>query len=176
MTDTRIPFAPNRAPNRDVVGLEPSNKIHHMDGNMHTKSSNKLTHEGAKAISDAGAKKASEMNLPICIAVVDEGGHLLAFARIDDCKPSSVDVSITKAVAAATRRSPSGPVPNADNANIVLSVGLVLASHGTLTCVRGGLPIEWQGSVIGAIGVSGGTEAQDEEVARAGLTALANFK
>ena len=125
------------------------------------------------AILGAAAKKASEMKLPICIAVVDDGGHLLAFARINDARPSSVSVSITKAVSAATRRSPSGPMPNAENVSLLLSLGLPVASNGMLTCVRGGLPIEWQGGVIGGIGISAGTEAQDEEVARAGLTAIA---
>jgi len=139
---------------------------------MLTKNFPKLTYEGAQAILDAARKKAGQMNLPICIAVVDEGGHLLVFARIDDAKPSSVRVSLTKAVAAATRRTPTGPMPSADNVSVLLSLGLPLASDGSLTCIRGGLPIEWQSSVIGGIGVSGGTEAQDEEVARAGLAAL----
>ena len=139
---------------------------------MLTRSSQKLTHEGAQAVLDAAAKKAREMKLPICIAVVDDGGHLLAFARLDDAKPSSIRVSITKAVAAATRRSATGPMPSADNVSMLLSLGLPLASDGTLTCIRGGLPIEWEGAVIGGIGISAGTEAQDEEVARAGVAAM----
>jgi glc operon protein GlcG len=137
-----------------------------------TKNSPKLTDEGARAILEAAAKKARQMQLPICIAVVDEGGHLLAFARLDDAKPSSIRVSLTKAVSAATRRSPTGPLPSADNVSVLLSLGLPLASDGTLTCVRGGLPIVWEGVVVGGIGISAGTEAQDEEVARAGLAAL----
>ena len=80
---------------------------------MLTKNSPKLTYEGAQAVLEAAAKKALQMKLPICIAVVDEGGHLLAFARIDDAKPSSVRVSLTKAVSAATRRTPTGPMPRA---------------------------------------------------------------
>ena len=139
---------------------------------MLTKNSPKLTYEGAQAVLEAAAKKASQMKLPICIAVVDEGGHLLAFSRIDDARPSSISVSLTKAVSAATRRTPTGPMPSADNVSVLLSLGLPLASEGTVTCVRGGLPIEWEGAVIGGIGISAGTEAQDEEVARAGLAAL----
>ena len=139
---------------------------------MLTKHSPKLTYEGARAVLEAAAKTARQMKLPISIAVVDEGGHLLAFARIDDAKPSSVRVSLTKAVSAATRRTPTGPMPSADNVSVLLSLGMPLASDGTLTCIRGGLPIEWEGAVIGGIGISAGTEAQDEEVARAGLEAL----
>ena len=139
---------------------------------MLTKLSPKLTYIGGVAILEAAAKKAREMKLPICIAVVDDGGHLLAFARIDDAKPSSVRVSLTKAVAAATRRAPTGPMPNAENVNVLLSLGLPLASDGNLTCIKGGLPIEWEGAVIGGVGISAGTQEQDEEVARAGLTGL----
>ncbi|OFW34444.1 MAG: hypothetical protein A3J28_02335 [Acidobacteria bacterium RIFCSPLOWO2_12_FULL_60_22] len=131
-----------------------------------------MTYEGARAILEEAARKAKEMKLPICIAVVDEGGHLLAFARIDDAKPSSARVAVTKATSAALRRAATGPLPNAENTSVLLSLGMPLASGGALTPVRGGLPIEWEGSVIGGIGISAGTEAQDEEVARAGLSAL----
>ena len=139
---------------------------------MLTTSAPKLTYEGARAILEAAARKAKEMKLPICIAVVDEGGHLLAFARIDDAKPSSARVAVTKATSAALRRAATGPLPNAENTSVLLSLGMPLASGGALTPVRGGLPIAWEGSVIGGIGISAGTEAQDEEVARAGLAAL----
>lgn len=139
---------------------------------MLTKNAPKLTYEGARAILEAAARKAKEMMLPICIAVVDEGGHMLAFARIDDAKPSSARVAVTKATSAALRRAATGPLPNAENTSVLLSLGMPLASGGALTCIRGGLPIEWEGAVIGGIGISAGTEAQDEEVARAGLTAL----
>ena len=112
------------------------------------------------------------MKLPICIAVADDGGHLLAFARINDAKPSSVRVSITKAVSAATRRAATGPLPSKEDVSVLLSLGMPLATDGNLTCVRGGLPVVVSGAVVGGIGISAGTEAQDEEVARAALKAL----
>jgi len=124
------------------------------------------------AISEAAAEKAAEMKLPICIAVVDDGGHLLSFSRINDAKPSSVLVAITKARSAALRRAATGPLPNAENTSVLLSLGMPLASDFNLTWVRGGLPMIWEGVVIGGVGISAGTEAQDEEVARAGLAAL----
>ena len=139
---------------------------------MLTTTAPKLTYEGARAVLEAAAAKAREMQLPIVIAVVDEGGHLLAFARIDDAKPSSVPVAITKATSAALRRTPTGPMPNAENASVLLSLGMPLATDGVVTCIRGGVPLLWEGSVIGGIGVSAGTESQDEEVARAGAAAL----
>ena len=139
---------------------------------MLAKNSPKLTYEGAVAISEAAAKKAAEMKLPICIAVVDDGGHLLSFSRINDAKPSSVLVAITKARSAALRRAATGPLPSTENTSVLLSLGMPLASDFNLTCVRGGLPIIWEGVVIGGVGISAGTEAQDEEVAQAGLAAL----
>ncbi len=139
---------------------------------MLTQNSLKLTYEGAQALLEAAAKKASEMKLPICIAVTDDGGHLLAFARINDAKPSSVRVAITKAVSAATRRATTGPLPSEGNASLLLSLGMPLASAGNLTCVRGGMPVVVSGAVVGGIGISAGTEAQDEEVAQAALKAL----
>jgi uncharacterized protein GlcG (DUF336 family) len=139
---------------------------------MHIRSAPKLTYEGAFAILEAAAAKARSMKLPICIAVVDDGGHLLAFARKDDAKPSSAVVAITKATSAALRRAATGPLPGKDNADVLLSLGMPLASENRLTCVRGGLPIVWEQAVVGAIGVSAGTQDQDEEVARAGLAAL----
>ncbi|MBI4479247.1 MAG: heme-binding protein [Acidobacteria bacterium] len=139
---------------------------------MMTRTAPKLTHEGAFAILEAAAAKAKVMKLPICIAVVDEGGHLLAFARKDDAKPSSAVVAVTKATSAALRRAPTGPLPNEENVSILLSLGIPLASAGKLTCVRGGLPIVWEGTVIGGIGICAGTQEQDEEVARTGVAVL----
>ena len=76
---------------------------------MLTKNAPKLTDEGARAILEAAARKSREMRLPLSAAVVDEGGHLLAFARLDDAKPSTAKVAITKAVSAALRRAATGP-------------------------------------------------------------------
>lgn len=107
------------------------------------------------------------------ISVVDEGGHLLVFARMDGVKLSSIAVAMTKAVAAAIRRTPSGPTPSSGEPNILLTVGLSLATNGNLTGIRGGLPLFAEGQCVGAIGVSGGSEEEDVQVAQAGVDALA---
>ena len=132
----------------------------------------KLTHKGARAIVEAAEAKARQIRVPQCIAVVDEGGHLLAFSRMDGGKISSVQVALTKAVSAATRRSPTGPMPSAQDASVLLSIGLPLATGGSITPIRGGLPIVVDSQVVGGIGVSSGTEDQDVECAEAGLAAL----
>lgn len=132
----------------------------------------KLTLAGAKAMLAAAEQKAAALKVPQCMAIVDDGGHLMAFSRMDGAKISSVQVAITKAISAATRRSATGPVPSAENASLLLSLGLSLATDGRLTPIRGGLPIVVEGQVVGGVGVSAGTEDQDVEVAQAALAAL----
>jgi glc operon protein GlcG len=131
-----------------------------------------LTLEGARAILAAAERKAREIGVPQNIAVVDDGGHLLVFARMDGAKLSSVEVAITKARAAALRRSATGPSPSSGEPSIFLSLGLSLATDGKLTCIRGGLPLVVNGQCVGGIGVSAGTEDEDVLVAQAGVDAL----
>ena len=132
----------------------------------------KLTLEGAEAILDAAKVKAAQMRVPMNIAVVDDGGHLLAFARMDGAKPASIDIALNKAVAAAIRRSNTGPARAGDEVNVLLSLGLAIGSHARQTPIRGGLMLEVNGQCVGGIGVSAGTEDEDTEVARAGAAAF----
>lgn len=132
----------------------------------HTKSSLKLTHAGALCALDAAMKKATELSVPQNITIVDDGGNLLAFLRMDGAKTMSIRTSQKKAISAASHRAPSGGLaPN-------LEVKLALATDGGLTNLEGGFPIIIEGICVGAIGVGSGTGAQDCEVARAGLAGL----
>jgi glc operon protein GlcG len=139
---------------------------------MLTRNNIRLTLEGARAILGAAEKKAREINVPMNIAVVDEGAHLLVFARMDGAKLSSIEVALTKARAAALRRAPSGPSPSTGEPSVVLSLGLSLATDGKLTAIRGGLPLVVDSQYVGGIGVSAGTEDEDVLVAQAGVDAL----
>ncbi len=71
----------------------------------------RLTLDGARTIIAAAAAQAASMNLKMNIAVVDEGGHLLSFDRMDGARPASGYTAITKATTAATFRQPTGPIP-----------------------------------------------------------------
>lgn len=137
-----------------------------------TRNNPKLTLEGARAIVAAAEKRAIEIGVPMDIAVVDDGGHLLAFIRMDGAKLSSVQIALVKAVSAAIRRMPTGPMPP-NEPSVLLSLGLAIGSQGQQTPIRGGLPLVVDGTVVGAIGVSNGTEDQDTDVAKAGAGALA---
>jgi uncharacterized protein GlcG (DUF336 family) len=126
-----------------------------------------LTHEGAAKVLETAVRKAAEIGAPQCIAVTDDGGHLLAFARMDGAKVLSIDSAIAKAKTAASSRRPTGGLSDE------LERRLAFATLGKLTNLLGGMPIVVGGHVIGAIGVGSGTGEQDVEVARAGLAALA---
>ncbi len=99
----------------------------------------KLTLEGAQAALRAAEECAGVMGVAMVIAVVDEGGHLMAFARMDGAKPSSVEIALVKARAAALRRSATGPYPEGGEPNLRVAVGLASAAPGCQTPLRGGL-------------------------------------
>jgi glc operon protein GlcG len=140
-----------------------------------TRDNPRLTLEGARAILAAAEKKAHAISVPMNIAVVDDGGHLLVFARMDGAKLSSIEVALTKAKAAALRRAPTGAALAAGEPGVILSLGLSLATDGKLTPIRGGLPLLAGGQCVGGIGVSAGSEDEDVQVAQAGADALAQF-
>ena len=131
---------------------------------------------GAETILTGARAKARAMKVRVNIAVVDDGGHLLAFVRLDGARPGSVYTALTKAVTAATMRMATGPLPPGKKPpDLLLNLSLqnaALASGGKLTTLRGGVPIEVDGQVIGAVGCGGGSGEQDAEVARAGIAAL----
>ncbi len=132
----------------------------------YTKPFLKLTHEGALRVLDAALKKAEALGVPQNITIVDDGGNLLAFLRMDGAKTMSIRTSQKKAISAASHRQPSGQL-KAD-----LELKMAIATDGGLTNLEGGFPIVIEGVCVGAIGVGSGTGAHDCEVARAGLAAI----
>jgi uncharacterized protein GlcG (DUF336 family) len=128
-----------------------------------------LSLAGAQAVVAAAAAKAREINVDQCIAVVDRGGSLLAFARMDGARIGSITIALTKAVSAATRRRPTAEEVAGD---VPLGIRLGLASNNTVTNIGGGLPLIIDGQVVGGIGVSSGTVDEDAIVAKAGSSAL----
>lgn len=131
-----------------------------------TEKSLKLTSNGAMKILQAAMEKAAAMGVPQCITVVDAGGHLLAFCRMDGAYALSVDSSMKKAVTAAIYGQVTGQMD--DN----IAIKLAIATDGKRINLPGGVPIIIDGHVIGGIGVGSGTGAQDREVAKAGVAAL----
>ena len=126
----------------------------------------KLTHDGALAALNAGIAKATAMNQPQCISVVDSGGHLLAFVRMDGAYHMSLETSLRKAKTAACYGDPTGGL--ADGVDMKLAVG----TDGQRINLPGGLPIIVDGHCIGGVGVGSGTGEQDREVAAAAIAAI----
>ena len=131
-----------------------------------------LTLEGARAVLAAAQRRADELRVPMNIAVVDDGGHLLVFERMDGAKLSSIAIALVKAQAAAMRRAPTGPAMAGDQVNVPLALGLAVAASAHQTPIRGGVPLVVDKTVVSAIGVSAGNEDQDSDVARAGAAAI----
>ena len=127
---------------------------------------------GAETVLEAAKKKAAALGLKCNVAVVDDGGHLLAFARMDGARPASAATALTKAVSAATFRQETGTLPAKGEPDVLLSLSIQTASGGKITTLKGGVPIVVDGQVVGAVGVGGGTGEQDAEVAKAGIQAL----
>ncbi len=126
-----------------------------------------LSLTAAKGITAVAEAAAQEKNARVVIAVVDDGGHLLVLQRLDDTQVASVEVAIGKARTAAIFRRPSRDFEEQVKNGRVAALALPGA-----TALQGGVPILYEGKVIGAIGVSGETPAQDEEVAIAGANAM----
>jgi glc operon protein GlcG len=130
---------------------------------------------GAETVLEAAKKKAAAMGLKVNIAIVDDGGHLLSFARMDGARPASGNTALTKAVAAATFRQETGPTPAKGEVDLLLSLSLqaaAVAGGGKGTALKGGVPVVVDGQVIGAVGVGGGSGEQDVEIAKAGIETL----
>jgi glc operon protein GlcG len=130
----------------------------------------KLTCEGAMKLLHAAMAKAAGIGVPQCIAVVDAGGHLLAFVRQDGAFFQSIDTAVMKAKTAVSYGRPTGDIAAG------IDLKLAIATRGKRINLPGGLPVIVDGHVIGAIGVGSGTGEQDREVASAGLAALAGAR
>jgi glc operon protein GlcG len=116
----------------------------------------------------AAVAKAQEIGVPMGISIVDAGGNLLAFLKMDGAYLHTNHTSFSKAYTAASIRKPSGAsgIPPNITAEISSTTG------GKFTTLPGGFPLLKAGKVIGAIGVGGGKGEQDEAVAKAAVDAL----
>lgn len=136
----------------------------------------KLTLAGARRVLEGAEAKAAELNLKVNIAVVDDGGHLLAFARMDGARPASGYTALTKANTAATFRQDTGPIPKGTTSpDPLLNLSLQNAaagSGGKITTLLGGIAVVVDGQVVGGVGVGGGSGEQDAEIAKAGVAWL----
>jgi len=122
-----------------------------------------LTLDAAKKIAAASEAEAKKRGATVVIAVVDDGGYLLVLERLDDTQVASVDVGIAKARTAAIFRRPSKVFEDQVKNGRVSALALPGA-----VALQGGVPIVIDGKVIGAVGVSGNSPQEDEDIAKVG--------
>jgi uncharacterized protein GlcG (DUF336 family) len=124
----------------------------------------RLDRSDARRLVDAALERAAAIGVPMCVAVCDESGVLIAFERMDEGKVSGVSLAIDKAYTAAAARKSTAFY--ADDSNPASPGARIQGTDGgRFTRLRGGVPVEVSSSVVGAIGVSGGTGPQDVDVA-----------
>lgn len=126
-----------------------------------------LTLEAARRIASAAEAEALRHEFTMCIAIVDDGGHLLCFARMDDTQLGSIDVAIAKARSALMFKRPTKALEDRLTGGWMPTLGLA-----GMVPVEGGVPLVVDDEIIGAIGISGGTAQQDGQIAAAGLMVL----
>src|ERR1700689_1280309 len=124
--------------------------------------------ERAQAAIDAAVAEAKKRDWKMNVAVVDSGGNLVAFQRMDGAMLASIQIAEHKARAAATFRRPTKEFEVGIN---VMHLNYLLAFDGVIAS-RGGIPLIEQGAIIGAIGCSGGADSQDEIVSNAGAALI----
>ena len=128
-----------------------------------------LTLRVAKTIAEAAEAEAQRRGATVVVVVVDDAGHLLVLHRLDDTQVASVEVGIAKARTAAIFRRPSKVFEDQVKSGRISALALPGAA-----ALQGGVPILHHGRVVGAIGVSGNTPQEDEDIAKIGAAALAS--
>jgi uncharacterized protein GlcG (DUF336 family) len=130
-----------------------------------------VTLNDARRVIAAAEKQAQEIGQPMNIAVVDEGGNLVAHVRMDGAWIGSIDISIKKAFTSrafdiATKDLAENSQPGQQ------FFGIHVSNNGRVMIFAGGIPLKRDGKVVGGIGVSGGSGEQDQAVAEAGAAAF----
>jgi len=129
-----------------------------------------LTMDKAVLIIEAAIEKAMTIGQPMNIAIVDAGGNLMAFMRMDGAWLGSIDIAINKAFTArafdiTTMELGRNSQPGGQ------FFGIHASNHGRVMVFAGGIPIRVNGQIAGAVGVSGGSGEQDQAVAEAAVAA-----
>ena len=125
-----------------------------------------LTLEDCEKISLAALAEARNNDWAVAIAILDDGGHLLHFVRMDGATPANADIAVQKARTAAVSRRPSKMWEDR------IAGGRLSMLRMPLLPVQGGLPIVIDGHCIGGVGVSGVQSHEDERIAQAGISTL----
>ena len=130
-----------------------------------------VTLEAARRIIAAAEKKAGDIGQPMNVAVVDEGGNLVAFERMTNAWLGSIDIAQKKAWTARAFDIATGDLGTFSQSGGQF-FGIHASNDGKVMIFAGGVTLRQGGKVVGAVGVSGGTGEQDQAVADAGAEAF----
>lgn len=131
-----------------------------------------ITYKQAAKVLDAAIEKAGSINIPVSLAVVDTGGHLMAMARLDSAW-GVIDFAVKKARTAVMFGIDSEVMGSIISGADIHGYGMLNSNDGLLTIAGGVVIKDTEGKIIGAIASSGGTPDQDKEIAAAGASVLA---
>ncbi|MDH5033295.1 MULTISPECIES: GlcG/HbpS family heme-binding protein [Chryseobacterium] len=131
-----------------------------------------LSYETAEKALQTAKEKALSLNIPVTIAVVDMGGHLIALARLDSVY-GVIDFAVKKARTAAMFGVNTEMMGSIISETGIHGYGMLNSNEGLLTIAGGVVLQNAEGKIIGAIGSSGGSPEQDKEIAEAGAQAIA---
>lgn len=131
----------------------------------------RLSLDDARCLIAGARTRAEQIGVPMCIAVADESGQLIAFERMDGGKVTSSIIAQDKAFTAAGAKRTTESYGDASQPGKP-AYGINSAIGGRLLVVAGGIPVSVDGEVVGAVGVSSGTPTQDTECAQAAIDAF----
>lgn len=134
----------------------------------------KITLEVAKVLIHAAELRARELGIAEVIAIVDDGGNFVASHRMDHAWLASVDIAHNKAWTAVALKMPTASlaplaVPSGE------LYGINTTNHGRVVVFGGGIPLSFEGRIVGAVGVSGSNVANDIEVSKAAVRAFETY-
>ena len=141
---------------------------------MYIADAKRLTNAGARKIMDTATAKAREAGIPVTIAIVDAGGHLVLLERMEGGRFHTVHSATTKAVCAASNRRGTGSKGAVGQSlDVAHAIGLALAAGPERwTAMEGGCPVLVDGECVGGIGVAGGSWEHDQKLAREAVEAI----
>ena len=141
---------------------------------MPIKTAKALTSKGVRTMMDAALSKARELGIQATVAIVDAGGHLLMLERMEGGRFHTVHSATTKAVTASSNKRPtSSRGAQGQTLDGLHALGLAMAAGPqNWTPIGGGYPVLVDQECVGGIGVAGGDQRQDEEIARVALQSI----
>ncbi len=135
----------------------------------------KLSLDTAKKLIESAEQEAENIGVQMVISIIDDGGNLIATHRMDDAWIASIDIAHNKAWTSVALKMPTSNLEEATVPQAELW-GLNTTNQGKIVVFGGGFPLEKDGKVVGAVGVSGGAVPQDVQVAEAAVSAFEKEK